>query len=105
MTFDGDLDEAFSPQSITVTLEDEVDCSRGDMLVRPGNVPKTGHDVDAMIVWMSSEAMVPGKTYLFKHTSLTTTGRIETLRYKVDVNTLHRSPAPDLQLNEIGRCA
>ncbi len=104
VTFDGELEEAFAPLSVTLTLTDEVDCSRGDMLVRPGNVPKVSHDFDAMLVWMSAEAMVPGKTYLFKHTTLTTTGQIESLRYRVDVNTLHSSPAPDLQLNEIGRC-
>lgn len=101
---DGDLTEAFVPQAITLTLADEVDCSRGDMIVRPGNVPRTSNDFDAMLVWMSSEAMIPGKEYLFKHTTLSAPGQIESLRYKVDVNTLHRSPAPDLQLNEIGRC-
>ncbi len=105
VTFDGDIEEAFCPQSITLVLEDEVDCSRGDMIVRPGNVPKTTNAFDATIVWMSSDAMVPGRTYLFKHTTQTVVGQIESLRYRVDVNTLHRSPAPDLQLNEIGRCS
>ena len=104
VTFDGDVAEAFTPQAITLTLQDEVDCSRGDMIVRPGNVPRIGNDFDAMVVWMSAEAMVPGKEYLFKHTTLSIPGQIESLRYKVDVNTLHRSPTPDLQLNEIGRC-
>ncbi len=104
VTFDGEIDEAFTPQSVTLTLADEVDCSRGDMIVRPGNVPKVTNDFDAMLVWMSAEAMVPGKTYLFKHANQTIPGQIESLRYRVDVNSLHRSPAPDLQLNEIGRC-
>ncbi|MCA9180678.1 MAG: adenylyl-sulfate kinase, partial [Planctomycetales bacterium] len=104
VTYDGDQSEAFTPQSVTLTLEDEIDCSRGDMIVRPGNMPKISHDFDAMLVWMSADAMVPGKSYLFKHTTQTATGQIESLRYRVDVNTLHRSPAPDLQLNEIGRC-
>jgi bifunctional enzyme CysN/CysC len=104
VTFDGEIDEAFTPQSVTLTLADEVDCSRGDMIVRPGNVPKVSNDFDAMLVWMSAEAMVPGKTYLFKHANQTIPGQIESLRYRVDVNSLHRSPAPDLQLNEIGRC-
>jgi bifunctional enzyme CysN/CysC len=104
VTYDGELEEAFTPQSVTLTLTDEVDCSRGDMLVRPGNVPKISNDFDAMVVWMSAEAMVPGKTYLFKHTSQTCSGQIDSLRYRVDVNTMHRTPAPDLQLNEIGRC-
>jgi bifunctional enzyme CysN/CysC len=105
VTFDGDVKEAFTPQSITLVLEDEVDCSRGDMIVRPGNIPKIANSIDATIVWMSADAMVPGKTYLFKHTSQTVTGQIDSLKYRVDVNTLHRVNAPDLQLNEIGRCS
>ena len=103
VTLDGDLDEAFAPLSITLTLEDEIDASRGDMIVKPGNQPKSRDQLDAMLVWMNSEAMVPGKTYLFKHTSQTLPGTIDTLMYQVDVNTLHRSPAPQLDLNEIGR--
>ncbi|MEM6689937.1 MAG: sulfate adenylyltransferase subunit CysN [Planctomycetota bacterium] len=103
VTYDGDLDEAFAPLSVTLTLEDEIDASRGDMLVRPGNIPKTSDRFDAMLVWMNDESMVPGKTYLVKHTTQTVPGTIETLSYKVDVNTLHRSPAPSLDLNEIGR--
>ena len=105
VTHDGDLQEAFCSQSITLVLEDEVDCSRGDMIVRPGNVPKISNSFDATIVWMSSDALVPGKTYLFKHTTQTINGQIDSLRYRVDVNTLHSIPAPSLQLNEIGRCA
>ena len=105
VTQDGDLDEAFCPQSITVVLDDEVDCSRGDMIVRPGNVPKSLNQFDATIVWLNADALLPGKSYLFKHTSQTIPGQIDSLRYRVDVNTLHRSPAPELQLNEIGRCS
>jgi bifunctional enzyme CysN/CysC len=103
VTFDGNLDEAFAPQSITLTLTSEIDASRGDMIVRPGNVPKSSTNFEAMLVWMSGEGMVPGKTYLFKQTSHTVPGSIDTLKYRVDVNTLHRSPAPALELNEIGR--
>ncbi|MEM7466098.1 MAG: sulfate adenylyltransferase subunit CysN [Pseudomonadota bacterium] len=103
-TYDGELEEAFSPQSVTLTLEDEIDISRGDVIARPGNVPRMNDRFDAMIVWMAEEAMVPGKTYLIKQTSNTVTGSISTLRYMVDVNTLHRSDAPTLNLNEIGRC-
>jgi bifunctional enzyme CysN/CysC len=103
VTFDGALDEAFSPLSITLTLEDEIDASRGDMIVRPGNLPHSRDHIDAMLVWMSTDSMVPGKTFLFKHTSQTLPGTIDTLKYRVDVNTLHRSPAPQLELNEIGR--
>ncbi|MDF1843938.1 MAG: sulfate adenylyltransferase subunit CysN [Rubripirellula sp.] len=103
VTFDGSLEEAFAPLSITLTLEDEIDASRGDMIIKPGNQPKTRDQIDAMLVWMNGDSMVPGKTYLFKHTSQTLPGTIDTLMYKVDVNTLHRSPAPQLELNEIGR--
>jgi bifunctional enzyme CysN/CysC len=103
VTYEGELEEAFAPLSVTLTLEDEIDASRGDMIVRPGNVPKTRDSIQAMLVWMGEEAMVPGKTYLFKHTTQTVPGTIDTLNYKVDVNTLHRSPAPELELNAIGR--
>jgi bifunctional enzyme CysN/CysC len=103
-TFDGTLEEAFAPQAITLTLEDEIDCSRGDMIVRPGNVPQQQKQLNTMVVWMSEEPMVPGKQYLFKQTTRMVTGTISTLRYQVDVNTLHRVNAPTLGLNEIGRC-
>ena len=105
VTFDGELDEAFAPQSVTLTLTDEIDISRGDMIVRPGNVPRQEQKFDAMVVWMHETPMVPGKTYIFKQTTKSTTGTISTLRYQVDVNTLHRQDAPTLKLNEIGRCA
>ncbi|MAI70649.1 MAG: bifunctional sulfate adenylyltransferase subunit 1/adenylylsulfate kinase [Rhodopirellula sp.] len=103
VTFDGAVEEAFAPLSITLTLEDEIDASRGDMIVRPGNLPRSRDQIEAMLVWMDSESMVPGKTFLFKHTSQTQPGTIESLKYQVDVNTLHRNPAPELGLNEIGR--
>lgn len=104
VTFDGELEEAFSPQSVTLTLEDEIDVSRGDMLVRTGNVPHMEQKFDAMVVWMSDEPLLPGKSYWFKHTSKFVSGTINTLRYRIDVNTLHRHDAPSLELNEIGRC-
>ncbi|MBT4098090.1 MAG: sulfate adenylyltransferase subunit CysN [Gemmatimonadetes bacterium] len=104
VTFDGELDEAFSPQSVTLTLEDEIDVSRGDVIVRPGNVPQLEQRFDAMVVWMHDEQLMPGKTYVFKMGAKSVTGTIGTLRYGVDVNTLHRQEAPTLKLNEIGRC-
>lgn len=103
VTYDGDLDEAFAPLSITLTFEDEIDASRGDMIVRSGNKPRSSDSIEAMLVWMNEDAMVPGKTYLIKHTTQTLQGTIDTLKYRVDVNTLHRTPAPTLELNEIGR--
>ncbi|MCU0961734.1 MAG: sulfate adenylyltransferase subunit CysN [Pirellulaceae bacterium] len=104
VTFDGELAEAFAPQAITLTLTDEIDVSRGDMLVRPDNAPRLEPRLDAMLVWMAEQPLVVGKPYLFKHTSRLVTGAVTTLRYRVDVNTLHRQDADNLQLNEIGRC-
>jgi bifunctional enzyme CysN/CysC len=104
VTYDGELDEAYSPLAVTLTLEDEIDVSRGDMLVRPDNVPTVGQSFDAMIVWMADDALIPGKQFWFKQTSKVAAGAVSTLRYRVDVNTLHRQDAPALKLNEIGRC-
>lgn len=104
VTADGNMDEAFAPLAVTLTFEDEVDASRGDMIVKPGNVPATSDTVEAMLVWMAEEPMVPGKTYIVKHSAQQITGSIESLRYRIDVNTLHSSPSPQLNLNEIGRC-
>ena len=104
VTFDGELDEAFTPQSVTLTLADEIDVSRGDMLVRPDNVPQSAEAYDATIVWMTEEPLVPGKQYWFKHASKLAAGSVSTLRYRIDVNTLHRQDADRLGLNEIGRC-
>ncbi|MFM7843575.1 MAG: sulfate adenylyltransferase subunit CysN, partial [Planctomycetota bacterium] len=105
VTFDGNVEEAFSPQAVTLTLTDEIDISRGDMIVRPGNTPRVENKFEAMIVWMSEEPLVPGKSYWIKQTTRQTPGTISTLRYRVDVNTLHRQDAPSLNLNEIGRCS
>jgi bifunctional enzyme CysN/CysC len=105
VTFDGDREEAFAPQAVTLTLEDEIDVSRGDMIVRPGNTPRVEQKFEAMVVWMAEEPMVPGKSYWVKQTTKQTPGQINTLRYQIDVNTLHRKDAPTLALNEIGRCS
>ena len=106
VTYDGELEEAFAPQSVTLTLEDEIDVSRGDMLVHPGNVPRSDKKLDMMVVWMDEQPLVMGKEYLFKHTTKNPAhcpGKISQLRYRVDVNTLRKSQAPALELNEIGR--
>jgi len=103
VTFDGNLEEAHAPLSVTLTLEDEIDSSRGDMIVKPGNLPKLEQKFDAMLVWMSETPMVPGNQYVFKHTTKMVGGRFSTLRYQIDVNTMHSSPAPTLEVNQIGR--
>jgi bifunctional enzyme CysN/CysC len=102
VTFDGESEEAFSPQAVTITLEDEIDVSRGDMLVKPGAQPHVSAQVEAMVVWMAEKPFVPGKTYWVKHTTRTVTGEIADLRYGVDVNTLEHRPATQLQMNEVG---
>jgi bifunctional enzyme CysN/CysC len=105
VTFDGELAEALAPQAITLTLTDEIDVSRGDMLVRPENAPRLEPRFDAMVVWMAEQPLEVGKPYIFKHTTKMVTGAISSLRYRVDVNSLHRQEAESLKLNEIGRCA
>ena len=101
---EGDIDEAFPPLAVGVTLEGEIDVSRGDTIVHVNNIPRVDRELDSMIVWMSEEPMQPGKQYLIKHSTRMTPGQISNLRFRVDVNTLHRSRADELGLNEIGRC-
>ena len=104
VTSDGDLAEATPPLSITLTLADEVDCSRGDMLVHPGNEPQVSQDVHAMVVWMDDQSpLVPGKEYLLKHGPHKTPASVVRIAHRVDVNTLDRSAAPALSLNDIGQ--
>ena len=104
-TFEGELEQAMPPLAVTLTLEDEIDVSRGDMLVHPNNIPLIATRFEAMLVWMAEEPLQPGKQYLIKHTTNTTPGVITDVRYRIDVNTLHREDAAHLTLNEIGRCA
>ncbi|MEQ9453638.1 MAG: sulfate adenylyltransferase subunit CysN [Phycisphaeraceae bacterium] len=104
VTFEGPVDEAFPPMAVTLTLEDEIDCSRGDMIVHPRNLPRTGRSFEAMLVWMTDEPMTPGRGYIIKQTHKLVPGRITELRYRIDVNTLHRHNAENLELNGIGRC-
>ena len=92
------------PLAVTLTLEDEIDVSRGDMLVHPNNVPLIATHFEAMLVWMAEEPLQPGKQYFLKHTTTMTPGVITDVRYRIDVNTLHREDATQLALNEIGRC-
>lgn len=103
VTFDGELDYAFPPQCITLTLEDEIDVSRGEMLVHPGNLPVTGRCFEAMLVWMDETPMDTSKQFYLKQTTNTTRARIEGIRYKVDVNTMEQSNVDALRLNEIGK--
>ena len=103
VTFEGEHDEAFAPMAVTVTLEDEIDASRGDMLVHVNNTPQVGNEFDAMLVWMDDAPLKPGTQLMLKSTSNLVPATVETLRYQFDVNTLKREEAPDLHLNAIGR--
>ncbi|MEA3446334.1 MAG: sulfate adenylyltransferase subunit CysN [Bacteroidota bacterium] len=103
ITYDGEIEKAFPPQSVTVALEDEIDISRGDMLVHPNNMPRIERHFEAMLVWMDENTMDPKMQFIIKHTTNTTKGRIDNIRYKIDVNTLHKSKIEAFELNEIGR--
>ncbi len=102
VTYDGDLEKAFAPQSVTIVLEDEIDLSRGEMLVKAGDEPNVGHNFKAMMVWMDVEAMDRGKSFFLKQTTNTTRAHVRRVEYKVNVNTMERSAAEALSLNEIG---
>jgi len=103
VTGDGDVDEAFPPMAVTVQLADEIDVSRGDVLVHPENLPTIASDLEAVLVWMNGEPLSTERPYLLKHGTTTVRAEVSRLRYRFDVNTLSRSPAQALALNEIGR--
>ncbi len=97
------LQDASAPQSVAIALEDEIDISRGDMLVRPQNVPQVKQEFEAMLVWMSETPMNPSKSYILLHTSRETKCYVDSVSYRTDVNTLSRQEGQPLSLNEIGR--
>ena len=105
VTADGDLDEAFAPQAVTLELNDEIDISNGEMIVHAENVPQISTHLEASVVWMTETPLKANKTYVIRHTSRTTKAKISELKYLVDVNTLQKHPAEELKLNEIGRIA
>lgn len=102
-TFDGELDEAFPPQAVTITLEDEIDISRGDMIVYPDNQPRVERHFEATLVWMDEHAMDPTTNFFIKHANNNTKARIDKIKYRIDVNSLQKSEVDHLELNEIGR--
>ena len=99
------LERAVMGQSIALALEDEIDIGRGDMLVRSNNIPHQRSHFEAMIVWMDDQAMDPHKEYILRHTTRETKCYLDKVLYRIDINTLGRSKAAPLQLNEIGRAA
>jgi sulfate adenylyltransferase subunit 1 len=103
-TFDEEVKEAFSPMSVCITLTDDIDISRGDMLVRENNQPNVGQDLEVMICWMNEKKMMLNGKYTIRHTSQTTRCIIKKLKYKIDINSLHRiEDAKEIELNDIGR--
>ena len=101
VTYDGNLTEAFAPMSVTLQLKDEIDLSRGDMLVSVQNPPRVSKTIHAMVVWLHGSALEVGKTYLVKHTTRQTKIRAVKINHRINVNTLAHEPATQLQMNEI----
>jgi sulfate adenylyltransferase subunit 1 len=98
------IEEAFSPMSVTIRLEDEIDISRGDMIVRENNVPSIGQDFDIMLCWMNDKKLVPNGKYAIKHTTREARCIVKDIRYKVDINTLHRIESDkSIGMNDIAR--
>lgn len=103
-TFDGEIDEAFAPMSVTIEIEDDLDLSRGDMIVRANNVPEESQDIDIMLCWMSDKPMQPRGKYALKHTTRDARCIVKDIKYKVDINTLHRiEDDKNIGMNDIGR--
>ncbi|MCA9582014.1 MAG: hypothetical protein KC416_09490, partial [Myxococcales bacterium] len=102
-TYDGKLEEAFPPQSVTLRLEEEIDISRGDMIVREGDLPRVDRKVEAHLVWMTDRPLDTEKAYLVKHACQTVRAQIERIEWKMDMDTLEHVDATTLELNDIGR--
>jgi sulfate adenylyltransferase subunit 1 len=105
-TMDGPLDEAFPPMSVVITLEDEIDISRGDMIAKPNNQPAMGQDIELMLCWLNEKKLVPNGKYTIRHTTQEARCVVKNIRYKVDINSLHKIEDDlSIGLNDIGRIA
>ena len=103
-TFNGSLSEAFAPMSVTLTLNDDIDISRGDMIVRPHNQPTVSQDLDVMLCWLSDKKIFLGGKYAIKHTSNDVRCIIKDIKYKININTLHRmEDDKEIKMNDIAR--
>jgi sulfate adenylyltransferase subunit 1 len=103
-TFNGSLAEAFAPMSVTLTLNDDIDISRGDMIVRPHNQPIVSQDLDVMLCWLSDKKIFLGGKYAIKHTSNDVRCIIKDIKYKININTLHRvEDDKEIKMNDIAR--
>lgn len=98
------LDEAYAPMSVTIQLSDDIDISRGDMLVREGNTPRQGQDIEAMICWMGDKPLQLNGKYALKHTTKDVRAVVKEVKYKLDINSLHRiTDNPSIGTNDVGR--
>lgn len=105
-TFDGEISEAFPPMSVTMRLEDEIDISRGDMIVRENNVPAIDQEFDIIVCWLNEKKLLPGGKYCIRHSTREARCIIKEIRYKIDINTLHRiEDDKNVGLNDIARIA
>jgi len=103
-TADGELDEAFAPLSVAITLDREIDISRGDTLAKPNNPPQSGQDIEAMICWFSEKPLTPRGKFIIRHTTKEAQAIVKSIKYKMDINTLHKiADDTTFQLNDIGR--
>ena len=102
-TFDGEVESAFPTMSVTLRLENDVDISRGDMIVNAEDAPVAARELDAMVCWMSQQPLRPGGRYSIKHTTRSARAVLDEIEYRVDVNSLAHEPAAELALNEIAR--
>lgn len=99
-----EMEEAFAPLSVTIQLEDDIDISRGDMLVREGNLPKQSQDIEAMVCWMSDKPIQTNGKYFLKHTTKDARAVVKEIKYKLDINTQHRiTENPSIGMNDVGR--
>ena len=103
-TFDGEVSEAYAPMSVSITLEDDIDISRGDMIVRSNNKPEASQDIEVMLCWLNNSPAKPRAKYTIKHTSNDQKAMIKEVVYKIDINTLERnSEDKDLKMNDISK--
>jgi len=103
-TFEGPVPEAFAPMSVTMRLENDIDISRGDMIVRANNQPEIGQDIEVIVCWLNNRPMNPSAKYLLKHTTKDVKAIIKEVNYKFDINTLHRiEDDKEIKMNDIAR--
>ncbi|MFM2016940.1 MAG: hypothetical protein RL007_596 [Bacteroidota bacterium] len=103
-TFTGEAEEAFAPMSVTITLEDEIDISRGDMIARENNQPQVSQDIDVMICWFNNKPLQPNSKFVIRHTTREARAIVKEINYKVDINTLHRNEDDKtINMNDIAR--